>query len=207
MRLNSEQRLRAAAIALEVAVGPRGDHSAVVDMHIDQHQFVASFELDQEEHLRRHELGLGPVTNTGLLHALWSIPEGTPMAASALDERDRLTLRELGDGHVQGSAMLIRRYLPPGQITAVIAVAETMDQAVTRASWLPPIYWRIATAWKPTRHTGEGDGIGAVLIAAEPVLVVEPEPPILGVPAVYRWWMSELAYRNWAAGNCAHCSS
>jgi hypothetical protein len=55
---------------------------------------------------------------------------------------------------------------------------------------------------------GHAGGIGVVVVSAVGAeLLVEPRPPLLGVPAVYRWWISELSYRNWGYANCAHCRS
>jgi hypothetical protein len=41
-------------------------------------------------------------------------------------------------------------------------------------------------------------GIGIARVDEHGVEVLVPaEPGVVGVPAVYRWWVAELAYRQW----------
>ena len=77
-----------------------------------------------------------------------------------------------------------------------------LHDAVRQVAQHPPIYQRVAVC---THHSSpdaidvaQRFGIAAVQTSADGTLVLsEPSGPELGVPAVYRWWVSELAYRSW----------
>lgn len=202
----------AARTALRACLGEQC-RCSVVELCIDGARFAVTFDVDQQEHRRRSEAGLGAATDTGLLHALWELPEGIPTPAVALTDRDLSTLRHLGAGYVQGSATLTRLYVPAGVIGAVVVVAGTLGEAVASAARLPAIYRRLAVCHRRPIDAGSIEygrrvGVGAVLVSGSAAeVVVAPREPVLGVPAVVRWWLAELAYRNGAYGNCAHCIS
>jgi hypothetical protein len=137
-----------------------------------------------------------------------------PCPASSLSVEDVSTLQELGAGFVDGTSVLTRTYVPAARVTAVVSVADGLGDALTRASFLPAIFWRLAVSRRHPAHMdlavarGQAAGVGAIVVNADgPDVIVTPRPPKRGVPAVYRWWLGELAYRNWGGGNCAHCSS
>lgn len=204
-------QLAAARVALRAVGTGTGCPCSVVELHIDGLRFAVELELDRREHLRRQGLGLGAVTDTGLLHALWELPRGLPIPLSALDDRDIETLTESGAGHVDTLGALTRTYAPAGHVTSVVVVANHMETAARRVSRLPRIFQRLAVALRSPSRSLDGteadEGpIGRVVAAADGALVVmRPAAPAVGVPAVYRWWLAELAYRNWAGENCAHC--
>jgi hypothetical protein len=207
-------RLAAARAAL-AALGNRDScECSVVELRIDGSRFAVRFDLDRHEHRRRQQVGAGAATHTGLLHALWELPAHVPVPATCLDDLDLSTLRELGAGYVEGTEMLTRTFAPAATVTAVVVVAKGMNEALARASRLPPIFWRLAaSSRRPARFdmaiaAGHASGVGGVVVGGDGTeVVVAPRSPIRGVPAVYRWWLGELAYRNWGSGNCAHCFS
>jgi len=181
-----------------------------VELHIDGSRFAVEFDLDRGEHRRRQALGIGPATNTGLLHALWELPAGISVPAGCLSELDLATLGELGEGYVEGTDDVSRTFSPAGTVRAVVVVADEMDEAMTRVSRLPPIFRRLAVAFRhPSRHASakaNTSGIGSAVFGPAGIkALVAPGPAIRGVPAVYRWWLGEIAYRNWGQANCAHC--
>lgn len=210
-----DDRVALARDALTASLGLRdGCDCAVIELHIDGLRFGVEFRVDWGEHRRRQRLGLGAATNTGLLHALWELPAGLAIPADCLDERNRTTLRELGDGYVEGTATFTRTFTPAGSISAVVVVADRMSGALSRVGRLPPIFWRIAAARRQPANVREAAmlcariGVGGVVVTPDGATeVAAPKSPVRGVPAVYRWWLSELAYRNWGSGNCAHCVS
>ena len=207
-----EERLDAARRALEAVGGPRSCGCAVVELQVDGARFAVDFVLDEHEHRSRSALGLGPATNTGLLHALWELPEGVPVRADRLTEQNVATLRDLGVGYVRGTDVLTRTFNPVGSIRSVLVVTNSMEMAVAGVARLPPIFRRLAVAFRrPDKrafatNARASTGIGRVLMGSGGAEVLaEPEAAIRGVPAVYRWWLAELAYRNWGYVNCAHC--
>lgn len=208
-------QLHMAKAALNAALGDAARCSCfVVDLQVDRSRFAAAFELNVDEHRRRQAIGAGAVTRTGLLHALWQLPVGIPFPASSLSVADVSTLREMGEGFVDGTSILTRTYEPAARVTAVVTVANGAGDALARASSLPAIFWRLAVSRRRPADMdraiarGEAAGVGAIVMTADgPDVIVAPRAPKRGVPAVYRWWLGELAYRNWGGGNCAHCSS
>ncbi len=200
--------LRLAGIALSC-------ECSVVQLSIDGARFAVVFSPDSLEHQRRKEAGVGAATDTGLLHALWTLPLGLPIPLGSLDPADATTLAKLGRGYIDRTGDTATRvFSPAGVVTTAVVVAQRLGDAVRRVAQQPPIFGRLAASW---RHPGMGSaavalatesGVGAVVLTkAGPGLLVAPRPAERGVPAVYRWWISELAYRNWTYTNCAHCRS
>lgn len=186
----------------------------VVGLAVDGMRWFAHFSLNGEEHRRRSNLRVGAAANTGLLHALWSLPEDVPIPSEALARGDASTIEEKGGGFVDHlDGRVIRRFRPAGSIKAVITVAPHLGEAVDLAAQLPPIYRRIAAASRVRQGHLDADversvefGIGAVLVGHldEAQVLAAPRDEVRGSPGVYRWWITELAYRNWLYANCAH---
>lgn len=215
MSTPTTQPLEIARLALEacdeLVPGPSG---SLVELCIDGSNLVALFEVDAAEHDRRTAVGVGAATSTGLLHALWELPEGVQIPRSRLSRRDLSTIETLGHGFVKGADDLTRVYVPAGHISALVVVKRDLSTAIKRTSLLPGIYWRVAAATRSgppfdeAHATSVRTGVGATVVSGGEVTVVaEPHAPVIGLPAVVRWWLAELAYRNWGYGNCAHCSS
>ena len=95
---------------------------------------------------------------------------------------------------------------------AVGAMATSARAAVTAVGGYPTIFKRFALVsgatvdpYEVDRARGYGIGVSH-LVDDEWVSVLEPGSAELGVPAVYRWWIAEIAYRNYLASE-AHCTS
>lgn len=188
---------------------------AVVELVVGGARWFTVFTPSAEEHRRRQLNGLGAVTDTGLLHALWALPEDIPVPLGALRPDDANTLKQAGGGHaLDHRGAVTRSFRAAGTVTAVAVVATLLNDAVRRVMQLPPIYRRVAipTASRGVRtealDRARTTGVGVVEVdAGVPAVRLAPAAAVLGVPAVYRWWVSELAYRNWRHANCAHCTS
>ena len=90
-------------------------------------------------------------------------------------------------------------YVPAGRISVLVFVKRDLSAAVKRASLLPGIYWRVAasTGSEPTsgkiRELTARTGVGATVVSGDEVTVVaEPHAPVIGSPAVVRWWRVEM---------------
>lgn len=216
------REIRSAAVHAYQALAALGETPAcpccVVEMRVDRRSWFAQFRPNREEHLRRLSERVGPAVSTGLLHALWSLPEDLPVERRALTRRDVITLEAAARGFVKASdSAFTRLYRPSGVIEAIVVVSRRLQDATRRAAYFPPIYRRVAVALRPSMVgvpsstlLGKQVGVGEVFIkdeGSDPVVIEKPQPASLGVPAVYRWWMAELAYRNWLYANCAHWSS
>ena len=179
------------------------------ELCVDGARFSALLHVDCEEHDRRRRLGLGAATSTGLLHALWNLPWGISFPRSVLDPADLATLTELGQGWVEESEGLVtRRYQPAGTVQAIAVIDSVLARAISRAATHSPTVRRHAVWSRPSelvsgrvamslRHALE-IGVG-VSVAGEwgSNVLVEPAVPLVGRPAVFRWWQAEIAYRNW----------
>lgn len=121
--------------------------SSVTGLSVDGLRFFVSFVLDAHEDQRRRRIGVGAVSDRRLLHALWELPEGIPVRWDDVSSVDAETLRQSGQGLVDGAGDLVRRsYRPVCRVTTVAVVAARLGDAVRRVGELPPIFRRLAVA-------------------------------------------------------------
>jgi hypothetical protein len=185
------------------------DLPAETELCVDGARFSALLRVDREEHDRRRRLGLGAATSTGLLHALWNLPWGMSFPRSVLDPADLATLTELGQGWVEDREGLVtRRYQPAGTVQAIAVIDSDLARAISRAAAHSPTARRHAV-WSTPRELLSGRAIMSLRHAVEvgvgvtvsgnwgSKMLVEPAAPLVGRPAVFRWWQAEIAYRNW----------
>ena len=180
----------------------------VVSLAIDGVQMLAAFEPNDEEHARRSALDVGAVTSTALLHGLWLLPLGVPVPIDDVPDHKRRCLESAGQLVNVADGCFERLYSPPGAIRVVAFSGTRTSRSLRQAAKFTPIVQRLAFAEGPVHpsasilRTAELLGIGLVQCAdgATNVLVT-PSVPELGVPAVYRWWIAELAYSSWLYEN------
>lgn len=193
-------------VASHIAGGAVDD---VVPAVLDSRTVLMAFELDATEHARRLDRSVGPLRSRGLLHALWTLPEGLAWPMSGLDRLDALTLEREGDGFVvMERDAVVRVYRPAGRVLAVALAGRRLVDAVAVASQFPPIFRRYAIAAKVARTDPDAIaaartvGIGAAIADPDGLRVLgKAEPAHVGVPGVYRWWVAEVAYRSWLQTN------
>ena len=185
-----------------------------IPMLVDGRAFFAQLRIDDHEHERRVAHELGAVTSTGALHALWSLPASLSIVVDDLAARDVATLRHTASGHIDFDGCYLRRlYQPAGEIVAIVTADGSLSRAVRQAAAQPAVYRRVAVG-----STGDLDararaaierfGVGAVSVEDGAATVLhQPRAAALGRPAVFRWWLVELAYRNWLHAQCAHWTS
>jgi hypothetical protein len=177
----------------------------VVSAKVEGRPVLLAFEPDPYEHPRRRHNSLATVPSRRLLHALWSLPHQIPWPACGLDQLDIETLESDGAGFVAvDHGTFVRIYQPPGRVHAVAMRSRRLTDAVNRVGQFPPIFSRYAIA---TRSCGSDHeavvaaaalGIGTAMAHSGGLQVrSEPATPQRGVPGVYRWWLAELAYREW----------
>ncbi len=177
-----------------------------VRLRLDGRSVVAVIEIDPAEHLRRLELGVGAVTSTGLLHALWLLPSMIPVQPTALPEIKVARLRQADGVCAETGAGLERTYSPIGRVLALGASGANAQRVLDHVAMLPPIFRRAALV-RPLPPTARGRLAQRALSArvglaiyeegiVDEVVVPAPEP-IRGIPGVYRWWIAELVYGAW----------
>jgi hypothetical protein len=184
-------------------------NSDVLTAALDGQEVLIAFDLNAEEHQRRKCSEAGPIHSRGLLHALWSLPEELPTPVLGLDDRDRETLTDEGQGFVRfvGDAVY-RDYRPPGVVLAVALVRSRLAEGVTAIGAFPPLFRRYAVATNDELPDprgialGEELGIGMAAFTRQGFVVLsKAAAPWLGVPAVYRWWLAEISYSAWVYAN------
>lgn len=175
-------------------------------LRIDGQVVSAALLLDSTEVDRRRGVGIGAVADAGLLHALWTLPEGLPMPLNTVNDLDLDTLSELGEGTIEfDDSRAMRTYRPIGTVCALAAVAANAGSAVRSVGAFPTIFRRLAMVTGPVVDQVDLDlacayGVGVSHLAGDEwKTLLEPAAAELGVPAVYRWWIAEIAYRNYLA--------
>ena len=166
---------------------------------------LGAFELDEVEHMRRNRQGVGAVTSCGLLHGLWLLPTGGPVAAGCLPDIKVRRLRAAPEVVEETAQGFIRTYSPPGILRAVAFVGRSLQQRVWRAARFAPIVERyVVSDYKrrpiPLRVEYLAREWGVGIIRTDEVGISELSVPAAaaerGVPGVYRWWAAEQAYKG-----------
>lgn len=177
----------------------------VVPLDIDGAPMLGAFQIDEVEHARRRQNGVGAVTSCGLLHGLWLLPTGGPVEVTRLPEIKVRRLRAAPQMATETEQGFVRTYSPPGVLRAVAFLGSSLQQRVRRAVRFTPIVQRyVIVDYKrhavPLRveYLAREWGVGIVKTddAGNAELSVPAEEAELGVPGVYRWWAAEQAYRG-----------
>jgi hypothetical protein len=148
---------------------------------------------------------VGAVTALGLLHSLWLLPRGLPVPEDRIPPRRLNALREAPQLVTPTARGFERTYEPPATVHSVAFSGTRPDRLVERAIRFTPIYerWvlledaaRTATSAELALASEWGVGVAKVTPdAVEPIVM--PMVGVLGLPAVYRWWLGELSYGAW----------
>ena len=206
--------------AFSLALGHVDPHD-VVEFQVDGSKLLAHVAVDVDEHHRRLGAGCAAITSTRSLHALWELPDGIPVSESALSDTNANTIKTFPYGLVRRSGRtFLREYQPVVTVLAVAVVAVAVDIAIRRVRTQPTIFRRVAICdvVKDARIVDSAEavksarlnGIGVVTTSTSgrcSEVLVEPAAGVLGVPAVYRWWVGELAYHEWSQAQSAHSLS
>lgn len=175
----------------------------VVAVTIDGVRIAAGFDVDRTEHARRHATGVGAITATSLLHGLWLLPSQVPVPADALPDHKREPLSKLPGLVAAIDDELQRIYEPAGVVRAIACGGRSPGKAIEGAARFSPIFRRYA-AVAPDATTvaaiasAIARGVGVVETdGVEARVICDAPDALLGVPAVYRWWVAELTYEAW----------
>lgn len=184
------------------------DNIEWVPLSIDSTFYFAGLQVDQGEQDRRKKAGLQAIESTGLLHALWDIPNGIPFPSNAFSTLNRETLKEADEGWVEKHGTdFVRRFNPAGTVRCIAATDKSLLRSIRKAAAHPPTVrrtavWMTSSNGPHCRYREEltfaaSLGIGVVAMGQLEVHpLVDPEPPIRGRSNVFRWWQAELAFRN-----------
>lgn len=176
----------------------------VVDVEIDGKGLSLAISVDLAEHERRQTAGAGAVTSTGMLHGLWLLPSGGTVPAVEVPPRKRGRFRSEPGWVSEGPSGFQRLYSPAGVVTAAAVTRARSVNALRIASALPPIFERYVVLNAPSQEVtadARDAGVGVIATGDGPRIVAEPKTCVTGRPAVYRWWIAEIAYDRWLQMN------
>lgn len=179
-----------------------------VTVCLDGRGLVAAFEPDHHEHRRRSSLDVGAVTSRPVLHGLWLLPAGIPVPSEAIAPLKRRRLRDARHFALERGTTFERLYSPPGAVRAVAFRGTKPTRCVEAAVRFTPIVERIiitsanVPASPSDLSVASEYGIGMIeATEQETRVVLPPKNAVIGVPAVYRWWLAEIAYEGWLQQN------
>lgn len=175
-----------------------------VVIRLEGREVVAAFDPDLHEHERRASAGAGAVTSRALLHGLWLLPAGVPVPTEAIPDVKRQHLRAAGHFAQEQGTSFERLYSPAGVVRVIAITGASSKRSVEHAIRFTPIVHRVVVAdssSQPSSATldlADRWGVGVVTTREDDLeVVLRPAPAVVGVPAVYRWWLAELAYEGW----------
>lgn len=175
-----------------------------VAINVDGQGLVAAFAPDAGEHQRRSAVGVGAVTSRALLHGLWLLPAGVSVPTQALPEPKRKRLQRANGFACEDDASFHRLYSPAGTVKVIGIAGADCRRSVMHAIRFTPIVQRVAVADASSRPSpatldlAGQFGVGVLAAHSDRYTVLrQPAPAVVGVPAVYRWWLAELAYEGW----------
>lgn len=175
-----------------------------VSLCLEGRAVVAAFEPSAWEHQRRASVGAGAVTSRAVLHGLWLLPAGIPVPTGFIPDVKRRRLRAASHFAVEDGACFERLYSPAGAVRTIAFVGKDVRRNVEHAIRFTPIVERVVVSNAsslPSRAALDLAGhwgVGVVVTAGNDLeVLVHPRPAVVGVPAVYRWWLAELAYERW----------
>ncbi len=199
MTVGRSERRNGARRALEELTG-----LPAVLVRLEGKAMTAAFDPDVGEHARRSAAGAGAVTSRALLHGLWLLPTGVPVPTAAIPERKRQYLRAARHFAQEDGGCLERLYSPAGAVSAIAIAGADIERSVGQAIRFTPIVQRVVVTdvtSQPSSATlalAERWGLGVVRAREDGCdVLLHPAPAVVGVPAVYRWWLAELAYEGW----------
>jgi len=133
---------------------------------------------------------------------LWLLPSGVPVLARELPDVKVSRLRKAGEHARETPRGFERLYSPAGAVRWLGFLTSNPERGILRASRHSPIFERTVVVEGPCSVTerelclARDRGIGLTMVdGGVSTMVVPAAPRELGVPAVYRWWIAEVAYQ------------
>lgn len=182
------------------AFGFSGD---MVEVGLRDGPVLLTVHVEESEHARRAAVQLGAITDRELLTALWELPAGLEISASALPAWTVDRLQNVPAAVVaEGGDSLVRAARPPVRISGALAIGRRFDSVLRRVgqvSALAPMAVIVQRAIDPAdagllNAQLFGVGVGTALDGVITPLV--EAAPVVPTPGPYLWLIAELAYEK-----------
>ncbi|WP_344907885.1 hypothetical protein [Actinomadura meridiana] len=166
---------------------------------------LVSYRLNDREHERRAEVGLGAMTSPDVLRLLIALPLGERVWSGVLTSADRRRLRRLGDGSVVSEGPeLLRLAVPAVEAGIALVAAGSWRQGLEAAGRFTPFCVRAIVLRRKPRDMEalrlEADFYGIGVIVADgfgqdgPSVLVPPAPFVRERVSVGGWLFLEQLY-------------
>ncbi|WP_370945335.1 hypothetical protein AB5J62_40640 [Amycolatopsis sp. cg5] len=160
---------------------------------------------DAVEVARRETMGIGAITQRGVLDALMGLPVGVPVSEADLNGREQQLLRRAPGGIVECDAggRLVRRAIAPMSVRFALVAASTWREGLRKAGRFAPFCARAMLLATPpadledARAQASFYGIGiCVFSAGELQVLQDPQPYVRQTHTSAHWWFAEEIYRQ-----------
>jgi hypothetical protein len=162
---------------------------------------------DETELARRTAARVGPITQRGVLDALWGLPTGLPVAVSELTERERKLLQRAPRGAMEGDANhVVRLAVAPVSVRFAVVAARTWQEGLVKAGRFAPFCARAMLLPAPPADLDDAQvqaafyGIGICVFASGKLqMLAEPERYVRRRHSSAQWWFAEEIYQQLTA--------
>lgn len=162
--------------------------------------------LDEGEHSRRAQEGLGAITDRELVTALWELPHAVEVPRASVPSEVLAVLDQAPVSAVEAEGgSLVRKSCPPLAVSGVLAIGRNLERLLVRVGQLSAVASMAVVVQHdvdpadPWMLNASLYGVGVASSAhgdLVPVSAPEPVTPTLGP---FMWWVAEKAYEQVAA--------
>ena len=163
--------------------------------------------VDEREHARRLESGLGAIVDRQLVVALWELPHCLSIALSRIPgwASERLARADAVIVAAHGNRVE-RIACPPLVISGVVAVGRRFERLLRRVGQLSAIAPMGVVIQREVDDADPGMleanlyGVGVGCSANGEITQVSVPEPVVPMPGPFLWWVAELAYGQLIGG-------
>lgn len=175
----------------------------LVKLDLPAGRVAVAVEIDEEEHARRTETGLGAITDRELVTALWELPHSLHIPEAAIPAWAVDSLRRAPVSVVASDGMsLSRQSRPPLSVSGALAVGQKLERLLQRVGQLSAIasmaiiVQNDVDADDPWMLNAALFGVGVARCKRGVLTPVSDPGTVIPTLGPYLWWVTELAYEQ-----------